>query len=87
MKYNTLGNSGIKVSELCFGVLPMGPLQANIPVADGANIIKEGLRSGINFLDTAQSYRTYPYIKEALAGYKKDVVIASKSYASGYVDM
>lgn len=87
MKYNILGDSGIEVSELCFGVLPMGPLQANIPVADGAKIIREGLNSGINFLDTAQAYQTYPYIKEALAGYEKDVVIASKSYASGYDDM
>ncbi len=87
MKYNTLGNSGIRVSELCFGVLPMGPLQANTSVQDGAKIIRSGLNSGINFLDTAQGYKTYPYIKEALTGYEKEVVIASKSYAVGYKEM
>ena len=87
MKYSVLGKSGIKVSELCFGVLPMGPLQANIPVKEGARVILEGLNSGINFLDTAQVYKTYPYIKEALANYQGEVVIASKSHATGYGEM
>ncbi len=87
MKYNTLGNTGIKVSELCFGVLPMGPLQANIPISDGAKIIREGLNAGINFLDTAQSYKTYPYIKEALVDRKREVIIASKSHAIDYEGM
>ena len=87
MKYTVLGKSGLKVSELCFGVLPMGPLQANIPIKNGAKIIRKGLDSGINFLDTAQAYKTYPYIKEALVGFQGEVVIASKSYAAGYEDM
>lgn len=87
MKYDKLGNSGIEVSELCFGVLPMGPLQENMPITDGAKVVREGLNSGITFLDTAQSYRTYPYIKKALAGYKGEVVIASKSHATGYDEM
>lgn len=87
MKYNKLGKLGIKVSELCFGVLPMGPLQANLPIKEGAAVILEGLNSGINFLDTAQAYNTYPYIKEALTQFSGDVVIASKSHATGYEEM
>lgn len=87
MKYNKLGNSGITVSELCFGVLPMGPLQANIPIQEGARVILKGLQSGISFLDTAQVYRTYPYIKEALRQYSGEVVIASKSNATQYEEM
>jgi aryl-alcohol dehydrogenase-like predicted oxidoreductase/ferredoxin len=87
MKYNILGKSGIKVSELCFGVLPMGPLQANIPPKDGAEVILEGLNSGINFLDTAQAYKTYPHIKEALINFRGNVVITSKSHATGYEKM
>lgn len=87
MKYSILGNTGIKVSELNFGVLPMGPLQANMPVEEGAKIILTGLNAGINFLDTAQIYCTYPYIKEALRNYKSEVVIASKSHATGYQEM
>ena len=87
MKYNILGNSGIKVSELCFGVLPMGPLQANMPAKEGAKVIREGLNSGINFLDTAQAYQTYPHIKKALADFQKEVIIASKSHAHSYNEM
>lgn len=87
MKYNILGKKGIKVSELCFGVLPIGPLQANVPVKDGAKVILEGLHAGINFLDTAQVYQTYPYIKEAIAHFEGEVVIASKSFATEYKEM
>ncbi len=87
MKYNVLGNTGIRVSELCFGTLPMGPLQINMPLDEGADIIRKGLDSGINFLDTAQAYQTYPYIKKALAGYQGDVVISSKSHAITYQEM
>jgi len=87
MKYNILGKSGIKVSELCFGVLPMGPLQANIPVEEGSKVILEGFKSGINFIDTAQAYKTYPHIKEALSSFSGEVVIASKSHETGYKKM
>jgi len=87
MKYSILGDSGIKISELCFGVLPMGPLQADIPAKEGAKVILQGLNSGINFLDTAQAYKTYPHIKEALKDYSGEVVIASKSHATGYDEM
>jgi aryl-alcohol dehydrogenase-like predicted oxidoreductase len=87
MKYNTLGNSGIKVSELCFGVLPMGPLQANISPEEGAKVIREGLSAGINFLDTAQAYNTYAHIKGALDSFSGEVIIASKSHATGYQEM
>ena len=87
MKYNILGKSEIKVSELCFGILTMGPLQSNIPITEGARVILEGLNSGINFLDTAQSYKTYPYIKEAIANYQDEVIIASKSNATQYKEM
>jgi aryl-alcohol dehydrogenase-like predicted oxidoreductase/ferredoxin len=87
MKYNILGDSGIKISELCFGVLPMGPLQADMPAKEGAKVIRQGLNSGINFLDTAQAYKTYSHIKEALKDYSGEVVIASKSHATGYDEM
>lgn len=87
MKYSILGDSGIKISELCFGVLPMGPLQADIPAKEGAKVISQGLNSGINFLDTAQAYKTYPHIREALKDYSGEVVVASKSHVTAYDEM
>ena len=82
MDYNILGKTGIKVSKLCFGALTIGPLQANLPLDDGARVISEAIDRGVNFIDTAQLYKTYPYIKKALSQRSiKNVVIASKSYA------
>jgi len=87
MKKVLLGKTGIEVSPLCFGVLPLGPLQKNLPLPVGAQLIRQGLERGINFLDTAESYKTYPYIKEALTGFAGEVVISSKSMAVSYEDM
>lgn len=87
MEYRFLGNTGLKVSRLCFGALTIGPLQANLSVPEGAAVIRRALESGVNFIDTAQFYKTYPYIKEALRGYKGEVIIASKSYAYTARDM
>ena len=66
MKKKILGNTGLKVSIAGFGVLPMGPSQLALPIEEGAEIIRYALKHGINFIDTAQYYRTYPYIKKAL---------------------
>lgn len=59
MKKIVLGRSGIEVTELCFGTLPLGPLQKNESVEEAADIIAYALKSGINFIDTAQIYKTY----------------------------
>jgi len=79
--YRILGNTGIKVSRLCFGALTIGPLQAKLPLEQGAAVIDRALRQGVNFIDTAELYRTYPYIREAIKGRKEEIVICSKSYA------
>ena len=88
MQKKKLGNTGIKVSIAGFGVLPMGPSQLALPVEEGAKIIAYALEHGINFLDTAQYYRTYPYISSALKmGSFEDVVICSKSLCEDYDGM
>ena len=89
MKYNILGQTGIKVSELCFGVLPMGPLQADIPPREGAYVLEQALEAGVTYFDTAQMYRTYDHLGPALhnSGKLYDVVVESKSAAVSYQDM
>ena len=42
-----LGNTGLKVTELCFGTLTMGRLQARLSVAEGAKTIQRALDLGI----------------------------------------
>lgn len=76
-----LGATGIEVTRLCFGALTIGPLQANLEVVEGAGVIAYALEKGINFIDTAESYATYPYIREALRMTGIKPVIATKSYA------
>ncbi len=87
MKKNELGNTGIMVTEVGFGVLTVGRTQLNLPIEDGASVLRYALDSGINFLDTAEYYETYPYIKEALKGSNLEPVIASKSLALSYQAM
>ena len=88
MKKVILGNTGIEVSVAGFGVLPIGPSQLALPVEEGANIIKYALKHGINFIDTAQYYRTYPYISKAMDGENfDDLVICSKSLCYDYEGM
>ena len=87
MKYNKLGLTDISVSQLCFGVLPMGPLQANISSDEGGALIRQALENGINFLDTAQLYGTYEHILKGIKGFSGEVVIVSKSFAPDYKGM
>lgn len=88
MKKVLLGNTKIRVSIAGFGVLPIGPSQLKLPVEEGAKIIRYALNHGINFLDTAQYYRTYPYIRKALENREfQDVVICSKSLCEDYDGM
>ncbi|MBQ4577892.1 MAG: aldo/keto reductase [Clostridia bacterium] len=88
MKQVLLGSTGIRVSRAGFGVLPMGPSQLALPVEEGAAVLRYGLERGINFIDTAQYYRTYPYIRQALEGGDfPDAVICSKSLCADYAGM
>ncbi len=87
MKKVTLGNTGIEVTELCFGALPIGPNQKNIPVAEAAEVIALALEKGVTFIDTAQGYRTYPHIKAAMDKTGITPVISTKSPATTYEDM
>jgi len=87
VKMKNWGN-GWHISRLCFGVLPMGPLQKNLSPDKGGEILLDSFRRGVNFLDTAQNYRTYPHIRSALDRWDGHYIyVASKSTASTYEDM
>ena len=79
--------TGVKVTELCFGALPMGPNQKNLPPAKSAEVLSEALRLGVNFIDTAQIYQTYEPIRLAMEKTGIRPVIAAKSTASSYEGM
>lgn len=61
MKYNFLGNTGLLVSELCFGTMTFGgkgfwEAIGRIQQQEVNNLMKVVIESGINFIDTANVY-------------------------------
>ena len=57
MKYKQLGNSGIKVSEICLGSMTWGT-QNN--ATEGHRQLDYAIEQGVNFVDTAEMYPANP---------------------------
>ena len=81
MDYRNLGNTELRVSKMCFGSLTIGPLQAKLGLEEGVSVIKAAFDMGVNFIDTAEFYKTYEYIRKAVKGRRNDIVISTKCYA------
>ena len=60
-----LGDTGLMISRLVFGALPMGPLQADLSPEEGGALIRYALEKGVNLIDTAEMYGTYWHLREA----------------------
>lgn len=61
MKYNLLGNTGLKVSELCLGTMTFGgkgmwTAIGTLPQDEVDALVKKSVDAGINFIDTANVY-------------------------------
>jgi aryl-alcohol dehydrogenase-like predicted oxidoreductase len=61
MQYNLLGNTGVLVSELCFGTMTFGgqgywEAIGKVQQNDVNDLLKITIDSGINFIDTANVY-------------------------------
>ncbi len=57
-------------------------------MAQGAGLIRSAVEGGINFIDTAQSYKTYKHIREGLDGFDRSrLVVATKSGARTAAEM
>ncbi len=87
MKTIRMSGLSLEVSELCFGTLTLGTLQANLSPEEGGNVVRKALDSGVTFFDTAQKYGSYPHLRDGLAGWTDKVVVASKSTEATYEDM
>ena len=82
MKRVRLGNTGMNINPLVFGTLPLGPLQAGLSPQEGAKLIRHALERGVNMLDTAELYQTYPHIRLALEGFRGEAFVVSKTHAN-----
>ncbi len=82
MKRIPLGSTGIGISPLVFGTLPLGYLQANLSPAEGGRLIRHALERGVTAIDTATLYETYPHVREGLNGFSGEVTIITKTHAA-----
>jgi aryl-alcohol dehydrogenase-like predicted oxidoreductase len=87
MKYRLLGQTGVKVSEVCLGTMTFGENFFNIAVVDqsGADaMVRRALEAGVNFFDTADVYsygRSEEVLGQALKASqtpRDQVIIATK---------
>lgn len=87
MKYRILGDTGILVSELCFGAMTFGGTgmwRTHVGTTqqdDAAKLIGLALDSGINFFDTANVYSTgisEQILGKLLGSKRKDIILATK---------
>lgn len=77
----SLGNTGLQVSRLCFGTLSLSGSQTFRTPAEGGELLAYAYGQGIDFWDTAEIYKTYPHIREALRSISGLPVVSTKSYA------
>ncbi len=78
MEYTVLGKTGLRISRMGFGGIPIQRIDA-----EGTKELIYQLRNaGVNYLDTARGYTvSEEYLGYALEGIRKDFVLATKSTA------
>ncbi len=88
MEYVNLGNSGLKVSRICLGMMSYGSKTWRewvLPEEEARPFVKTALEAGINFFDTANAYSIG--VSEEITGRalkelarREDVVVATKVF-------
>ena len=78
MEYRILGKTGLKISRVGFGGIPIQKIDA-----EGTKTLMHQLKdAGVNFIDTARGYTvSEEYLGYALEGIREHFIIATKSMA------
>ncbi len=84
MKYTTLGKTGLRVSVVGLGGIPI----QRTDVTGTKAVIDACLETGINYIDTARGYTvSEEYLGEALEGRREKFILATKTMARDYAGM
>jgi aryl-alcohol dehydrogenase-like predicted oxidoreductase len=87
MKYRLLGNSGLRVSEICLGTMTFGEDWGWGSAKDEAQKVYNAFReAGGNFVDTANVYTngsSESFLGEFMKGHRESIVLATKYTNSG----
>jgi len=86
MKTRFLGNSGVRVSELCFGAMTFGGKGywtgiGQVQQKEADELVNTAIDGGINFFDTADVYSeglSEQILGNALGSKRKDIILATK---------
>ena len=78
MKYVTLGKTGLNISRLGFGGIPIQKVDAEVT----KQLVQKMIENGINYIDTARGYTVSEvFLGEALEGCRDKFILATKSMA------
>ena len=78
MEYAMLGKTGLRISRMGFGGIPIQKTDAQVTRA----LMEELVAHGVNYIDTARGYTvSEAYLGEALCGLRDRFVLATKSMA------
>ncbi|MDD3222736.1 MAG: aldo/keto reductase [Clostridia bacterium] len=76
MEYVTLGKTGLKISRMGFGGIPIQRIDA----AGTKKLMESLVEKGINFIDSARGYTvSESYIGESIEGMRDKFILATKS--------
>ena len=76
MEYRILGKTGLKISRLGFGGIPIQRIDAEATKP----LMRQLMEAGINYIDTARGYTvSESYLGQALEGIREHFVLATKS--------
>ena len=78
MEYRILGKTGLKISRMGFGGIPIQKIDA----AGTRGLMLKLKEAGVNYIDTARGYTvSESYLGQALEGIRQDFILATKSMA------
>ena len=78
MEYRELGKTGLKISRMGFGGIPIQRIDA-----EGTKVLMHQMKAaGVNYIDSARGYTvSEEYLGFALEGIRQDFILATKSMA------
>ena len=78
MEYRVLGKTGLKISRMGFGGIPIQKIDAE----GTRRVIQKLAAAGVNYIDTARAYTvSEEYLGYALEGLRDKFILASKTYS------
>ena len=76
MEYRILGKTGLRISRMGFGGIPIQKIDA----AGTRKLMQELMDAGVNYIDTARGYTvSESFLGEALEGIRDQFILATKS--------